>query len=187
MFGLSFVEIAIVAILALLLLGPDQLPSAAKTLGKGLRELRKATDDLKGTFTSEMSKLEREVDLAQVDGPKPLALDVPVIAPAPTATTNAAPAEAGAAATGPAAPPEAPSVAPAPRRSSLGAPPTVRLEPAPLDPGAARAAARSAARAQAPVAAAAPSGPAVSAAPPEVPAPEAAAPGPAADHLTEAA
>ena len=73
MFGLSFVEIAIVAVLALLLLGPDQLPGMAKTLGKGLRELRRATDDLKGTFEQEMSKLEREVDMAQRDQPAPAA------------------------------------------------------------------------------------------------------------------
>ena len=34
MFGLGFGEIVIIAILALLLLGPDRLPEAAKTLGQ---------------------------------------------------------------------------------------------------------------------------------------------------------
>ncbi len=54
MFGLSMTEVVIILGLALLLLGPDQLPSIAKTLGKGMREIRKATDDLKSTFDQEM-------------------------------------------------------------------------------------------------------------------------------------
>src|SRR5205823_8446858 len=58
MLGLSMTEIVIILGLALLLLGPDQLPSIAKTLGKGLREIRKATDDLKSTFEQEMVRLD---------------------------------------------------------------------------------------------------------------------------------
>jgi sec-independent protein translocase protein TatB len=54
MFGLSFGEILIIAVLALLLLGPERLPEAAKTLGKGLRDIRRATDDLK-------DQVEREI------------------------------------------------------------------------------------------------------------------------------
>ncbi len=54
MFGLSFGEIVIIAILALLLLGPDKLPEAAKTLGKGLREIRRATDELKDQVEQEI-------------------------------------------------------------------------------------------------------------------------------------
>lgn len=58
MFGLSMTEVVIILGLALLLLGPDQLPSIAKTLGKGMREIRKATDDLKSTFEQEMVRLD---------------------------------------------------------------------------------------------------------------------------------
>lgn len=54
MFGLSFGEIVIIAILALLLLGPDRLPDAARSLGKGLREIRRATDDLKDQVEQEI-------------------------------------------------------------------------------------------------------------------------------------
>lgn len=54
MFGLSFGEIVIIAIVALLLLGPDRLPDAARTLGKGLREIRRATDDLKDQVEHEI-------------------------------------------------------------------------------------------------------------------------------------
>jgi sec-independent protein translocase protein TatB len=56
--GLSMTEIIIILGLALLLLGPDQLPSLAKSLGKGLRELRKATDDIKGQFESEIARID---------------------------------------------------------------------------------------------------------------------------------
>jgi sec-independent protein translocase protein TatB len=54
MFGLSFGEIVIIAALALLLLGADRLPEAAKTLGKGLREFRRATEDLKDQIQTEI-------------------------------------------------------------------------------------------------------------------------------------
>ncbi len=54
MFGLSFTEVVIIAVLALILLGPDQLPSAAKTVGKTLRELRRAADDLKDQISTEI-------------------------------------------------------------------------------------------------------------------------------------
>lgn len=54
MFGLSFGELVIIAVLALILLGPDRLPDAMKTVGKGLREFKKATDDLKDQIESEI-------------------------------------------------------------------------------------------------------------------------------------
>src|SRR3981081_4366971 len=60
MLGMSFTELLIILGLALLLLGPDQLPSVAKMLGKGMREFRKATDDLKSTFEQEMVRLDEE-------------------------------------------------------------------------------------------------------------------------------
>jgi sec-independent protein translocase protein TatB len=89
MFGLSFGEIVIIAVLALLLLGPDRLPEAAKTLGKGLRDIRKATEDLK-------DQVEREIDL---DGKK--ALRPALVPPVP-----AGPPVPGAAGPPPAAAPD---------------------------------------------------------------------------------
>jgi sec-independent protein translocase protein TatB len=80
--GLSMTEIIIILGLALLLLGPDQLPQLAKSLGKGLRELRKATDDIKGQFESEIARIdlnEAPKTIAPVPPPKDGA------APSPTA------------------------------------------------------------------------------------------------------
>jgi sec-independent protein translocase protein TatB len=58
MFGLGMGEVVIVLALALVLLGPQQLPDVAKQLGKGLRDFRKATDDLKKQFEAELVSTE---------------------------------------------------------------------------------------------------------------------------------
>ena len=47
-------ELAIIAVLALLLLGADRLPEAARTVGKGLRDFRRATEDLKDQIETEI-------------------------------------------------------------------------------------------------------------------------------------
>lgn len=57
MFGIGFQELLIIAIIALLIVGPKKLPDLAKTLGKGFSEFRKAsediTDDLKQAMQSD--------------------------------------------------------------------------------------------------------------------------------------
>ena len=45
MFGLGFGEIILVLVVALLVLGPEKLPALAKTLGKGMREFRRAASE----------------------------------------------------------------------------------------------------------------------------------------------
>lgn len=56
MFGIGIQELIIIAIIALIVVGPKKLPDLAKTLGKGFSEFRKAadgiTDDLKQTMQS---------------------------------------------------------------------------------------------------------------------------------------
>lgn len=47
MFGIGMQELMIILVVALLVLGPTKLPSLARTLGKGLRELRRASDELR--------------------------------------------------------------------------------------------------------------------------------------------
>ena len=58
MFGIGMPELLLILGLALIVLGPKKLPELAKTLGKGLAEFRRATDDLK----SEFRKMEHEVE-----------------------------------------------------------------------------------------------------------------------------
>jgi Tat protein translocase TatB subunit len=50
MFGMGMGEIVLIAIVALLVVGPERLPGAAKAIGKGIRDLRKQTKDLQDTI-----------------------------------------------------------------------------------------------------------------------------------------
>jgi sec-independent protein translocase protein TatB len=54
MFGMSGTELIIILVVALILLGPDELPKAARTVGKTLRDIRRASDDLRDTFEREV-------------------------------------------------------------------------------------------------------------------------------------
>ena len=71
MFGLGMGEIVIILVLALILLGPQKLPDAAKQLGKGLREFRRATEDLKSQFETELYSDDKPARPTLVDPPKP--------------------------------------------------------------------------------------------------------------------
>src|SRR5262249_2387651 len=50
MFGLGMGEIMVILVVALLVLGPTQLPDAAKKIGQAIRELRKHTQNLQDTI-----------------------------------------------------------------------------------------------------------------------------------------
>ncbi len=50
MFGMGMGEILLIAVVALLVLGPDRLPGAAKAIGKGIRDLRSQTKGLQATI-----------------------------------------------------------------------------------------------------------------------------------------
>lgn len=47
LFGLSMGELFIVILVALLLFGSKRIPELARGLGKGIREFRKAAEDIK--------------------------------------------------------------------------------------------------------------------------------------------
>lgn len=53
--SLGVPEIAFIFILALLIFGPKRLPELGRTVGKGLSEFRKASNDLKRTINSELA------------------------------------------------------------------------------------------------------------------------------------
>jgi Tat protein translocase TatB subunit len=61
MFGIGLPELLIIAGLALILIGPKKLPELAKSLGKTLGELRKATDDVKETILEEIQPIKDEL------------------------------------------------------------------------------------------------------------------------------
>ncbi len=53
MFGLGFSEILVISALALILIGPKQLPEVARTLGRILNEFRRSTNILTEEFKSQ--------------------------------------------------------------------------------------------------------------------------------------
>lgn len=100
-------ELILILIIALVVLGPGKLPDVAQSLGRSLREFRKAASDVS--------------DAAKVDAPAPAQAANPgTPAATPAASTPVSPAA-------PAAP--APSAAPAPNTLSSSSEPNT-LQPA---------------------------------------------------------
>ena len=64
MFGIGFPELVLIAVIALVVIGPKRLPDLARALGRGFAEFRRATDELKRTFEEE-SRAARSAELRQ--------------------------------------------------------------------------------------------------------------------------
>ncbi len=64
MFGIGMPELLVIAVVALLVVGPKKLPDIAKALGKGLFEFRKATDSATETIkeTLKTDELKKDMD-----------------------------------------------------------------------------------------------------------------------------
>lgn len=58
---LGFQELLIIFVIALLVFGPKKLPELGKSLGKGLREFKKATEDLKSNWEDQMKEVEEPI------------------------------------------------------------------------------------------------------------------------------
>jgi len=110
MFGIGMPELILIAVVALIVLGPKKLPDLAKSLGRALREFKKATAELKETFQvdSEISEAKKafsefhsEVNKtiqSEVEGVvKPAAAEPEALAVPPEAAAAATPAEPSAA------------------------------------------------------------------------------------------
>ena len=59
MFGLGAAELLIILFIALVVLGPKELPKVARTLGRGIRELQRARDDIKKNIEFEDDRDEK--------------------------------------------------------------------------------------------------------------------------------
>jgi sec-independent protein translocase protein TatA len=59
LFSGGFFEIGFLLFIAYLLFGPKKLPEIARTLGKGMAELKRASNELKRSLEEEISNLDR--------------------------------------------------------------------------------------------------------------------------------
>jgi sec-independent protein translocase protein TatA len=59
MLGLGMPELIFILVLALLIFGPKRLPEVGRTLGKGLSEFRRASNELKRSIETELNEEEQ--------------------------------------------------------------------------------------------------------------------------------
>lgn len=66
---LSFGEILMIALVMIVLFGPDKLPQIARDLGQGVRKMRGAMEDVKSEILKDtdnpISEIKREIDKAK--------------------------------------------------------------------------------------------------------------------------
>lgn len=64
MFGIGMPEMILILAVALIVLGPKKLPDLAKSLGRALREFKKATSELKESITvdNELTDVKKAFD-----------------------------------------------------------------------------------------------------------------------------
>src|SRR5438067_13888631 len=55
--SLGFGEMLMIFVVALLVFGPKKLPELGKSLGKGIREFKKATDELKSSWEDQVKDI----------------------------------------------------------------------------------------------------------------------------------
>lgn len=56
MFGIGTWELLLILVVALIVIGPKKLPELAKTLGRGMAEFKRATQEIKSTFDLEIDR-----------------------------------------------------------------------------------------------------------------------------------
>src|SRR5262245_5461131 len=59
---LGFSEVILIFVVALLVFGPKKLPELGKSLGKGIREFRKATDELKSSWEEQIKDIQSPIN-----------------------------------------------------------------------------------------------------------------------------
>ncbi|MBN2164888.1 MAG: twin-arginine translocase TatA/TatE family subunit [Marinilabiliaceae bacterium] len=61
LFGLSGGEILVIFLVILILFGSDKLPGLARTIGKGMNEFKKASEDIKREIRTSASEMKEDI------------------------------------------------------------------------------------------------------------------------------
>lgn len=96
MFGpLGFQEVLFIVVLALLIFGPRRLPEVGRTIGKGMAQFRRASNDLRRSIETEIALEDRPEPPRRPTAlaPPPAADLPPAAAPAPRRPDGADPAD----------------------------------------------------------------------------------------------
>ena len=56
MFQIGPAEIIVILLIALLVVGPKRLPEVGRSIGKGFREFRRATDEVRYSFEAQLDE-----------------------------------------------------------------------------------------------------------------------------------
>lgn len=70
MFGIGTSELILILVLALLIIGPKELPKIGREVGKAFRSFQRAADDVKESITREIEDVGKEVKDAVEEGAK---------------------------------------------------------------------------------------------------------------------
>jgi sec-independent protein translocase protein TatB len=66
-FGIGFPEFAVLAVVALLVFGPDKLPDVARQAGRMVRQLRELANTARNQVADELGEEFRDIDLRDLN------------------------------------------------------------------------------------------------------------------------